>query len=292
MNKQLNDSFNFLKPPELISDEEMSALMVAIKNRYGLDFTNYEKTSLKRGINRLMTKHGMESSLDLWGRILKDYEFFNLAIDDLLVNLTELFRNPDVWIKLRDEILETFEKKGIKVWHAGCSTGEEVYTMAIVLEEKGMLNSTRLAASDLSTKALNKAKKGDYPLDIISQYLTPFLKFFPDRKLEDYFDFHDKHATIRSIYKRNVHFAKHNLVHDPVTEKYDIIFCRNVMIYFDDQLKQKVLKLFYDSLNPEGYLIIGYYDIMPDAGKQLFRVHDIKTRVYRKKIEEKPTLDI
>lgn len=274
---------NFLKPAELITDEEMSALMVAIKNRYGLDFTNYEKSSLKRGINRLMMKHGMESSLDLWARVLHDIDFFNLAIDDLLVNLTELFRNPDVWIKLRDEILVKYNRRPVKIWHAGCSTGEEVYTMAIVLEEKGMLNSSRLVASDLSNKALAKAKKGDYPLEVIKQYLTPFLKFFPDRKLEDYFDFHDRHATIKKAYQQMVKFERHNLVHDDVTGRYDIIFCRNVMIYFDDKLKKRVLNLIHKSLNPGGHLIIGYYDIMPDAGKELFQVYDIKTRVYTKK---------
>lgn len=266
-----------------ITDEEMSALMVAIKNRYGLDFTNYEKTSLKRGINRLIMKNNMESSLDLWSRILKDYDFFNQAIDDLLVNLTELFRNPDVWIKLRDEILDKFKNQSLKVWHAGCSTGEEVYTMAIVLSEKGLLSTSRISASDLSKKALAKAKEGSYSLEIIKQYLTPFLKFFPNRKIEDYFDFNQKFATIKSNYRKNIFFEKHNLVHDAVDGKYDIVFCRNVMIYFDDTLKKHVLNLLYKSLKPNGYLIIGYYDIMPEAGKQLFKVEDIRTRIYRKK---------
>lgn len=272
-----------LKPVELITDEEMSALMVAIKNRYGLDFTNYEKTSLKRGVTRLMMKHQMESSLDLWGKVLQDYEFFQKAIDDLLVNLTELFRNPDVWIKLRDEILEEFKGKSVRIWHAGCSTGEEVYTMAIVLEEKGLLTQANIAASDLSSKALDRAQKGEYSLDVIKQYLNPFLKFFPYRKLEDFFDFHDRHAAIKNRYKANVKFERHNLVHDRVDGKYDIIFCRNVMIYFDDSLKQRVLTMLHQSLKPNGYLIIGYYDIMPDSGKALFDIEDIKTRIYRKK---------
>jgi chemotaxis protein methyltransferase CheR len=280
---KLSEAFAHVqKPAELITDEEMTALMVAIKNRYGLDFTNYEKQSLRRGVNRLMMKHDMESSLDLWGRILKDQAFFNEAIDDLLVNLTELFRNPDVWIKLRDQILPNFNGKPVKVWHAGCSTGEEVYTMAIVLEEAGMWSGSRLAASDLSSKALARARKGEYPLEVIKQYLNPFLKFFPGKKMEDYFDFYEKHAAIKAPYKRNVSFERHNLVHDPVQNTYDIVFCRNVMIYFDEKLKMKVLQMIYDCLKPNGYLIIGYYDIMPEAGKKLFEVEDIKTKVYRK----------
>ncbi|MBV6646284.1 MAG: protein-glutamate O-methyltransferase CheR [Cyclobacteriaceae bacterium] len=273
--------FNIEKPVT-ISDEELLSLMVAIKNRYGLDFTNYEKTSLKRGIARLMMKNRMTSLFDLWARVLKDGEFFVRAVDDLLVNLTELFRNPDVWVKVRDQILSDFQSKGVRIWHAGCSTGEEVYTMAIVLEEKGMLGRTRTLATDLSNKALNQAKGGDYSLEILKQYLKPFLSYFPNRRMEDYFDFHDKHATIKSHYKSHVTFQKHNLVNEPMTDKYDIIFCRNVMIYFDEKLKIQVLNLLHDCLNAGGYLIIGYYDLMPDAGKNLFQQYDVRTRIYRK----------
>lgn len=267
----------------MITDEELVALMQAIKNRYGLDFTNYEQRSLKRGITRLMMKHKMTSLLELWGRVLKDRDFFMSAIDDLLVNLTELFRNPDVWIMVRDQILQDYDGKPMKIWHAGCSTGEEVYTMAIVLEEKRMLHSARALATDLSTTALNKAKAGDYSLLLLKEYLKPFLKFYPNRKMEDYFDFHHRHATIKPQYKTHVSYKRHNLVHDPMNEKFDIIFCRNVMIYFDEKLKTQVLNLFNNSLNEGGYLIIGYYDIMPDSGKALFDLYDVKTRIYRKK---------
>jgi chemotaxis protein methyltransferase CheR len=267
----------------MISNEEMAALMLAIKNRYGLDFTNYEKSSLKRGITRLMMKHEMDSSIELWSRILKDQAFFLEAIDDLLVNLTELFRNPDVWIKVRDTILPTITKSPIKIWHAGCSTGEEVYTMAIVLEEKGLLHKTKATATDLSGKALAKAMVGTYSLLLMKQYLKPFLSYFPNRKMEDFFDYRDFDATIKPKYQSHVTFRKHNLVHDKMDEKFDIIFCRNVMIYFDDTLKRRVLDLFYNCLNDDGYLVIGYYDIMPDYGKTMFDLHDVKTRVYKKK---------
>jgi len=271
------------KPMILITDEELSSLMVAIKNRYGLDFTNYERASLKRGIGRLMLKHHMDSSLDLWSRILRDQDFFHNAIDDLLVNLTELFRNPDVWIQIRDNILDKFQSKPLSIWHAGCSTGEEVYTMSIVLEEKGILEKTKIIGSDLSKRALVKARKGDYTLEILKQYLTPFLKYFPKRKLEDYFDYHEKHATIKPAYKQKVSYKSHNLVNDPPLGEFDIIFCRNVMIYFDIDLKKKVLELMFKSLKPEGYFIIGYYDIMPELGKKYFDLVDIKTRIYKKK---------
>jgi len=266
----------------MISDEELTALMQAINNRYGLDFTNYERTSLKRGIVRLMMKHNMETILELWSLVLKDNEFFLSAIDDLLVNLTELFRNPDVWVKLRDEIIPKTGNSTLKIWHAGCSTGEEVYTMNIVLETLDMLHKAKLLATDLSTTALNKAIKGHYSLATLNQYLVPFLKFFPTRKLEDYFEFHDKYANIKSKYQTNVIFKKHNLVMDTIDDKFDIIFCRNVMIYFDETLKHRVLDLLHGCLKEGGYLVIGYYDIMPEYGKTKFEIHDVRTRIYAK----------
>jgi chemotaxis protein methyltransferase CheR len=269
---------------EAISDEELEAFMQAMKNRYGLDFTNYEKKSLKRGIVRLMMKHKLTSMLELWTRVLRDKEFFMSGIDDLLVNLTELFRNPDAWVKVRDEILNKFaHKPEIKIWHAGCSTGEEVYTMGIVLEEKHMLNKAKLIATDLSSIALSKAIAGKYSLMILKQYLKPFLEIYPNKKMEDFFDFQERDAVIKDKYQHNVSFQKHNLVHDPMKEKYDIIFCRNVMIYFDENLKIHVLNLFNNCLNEGGYLIIGYYDIMPDEGKLIFDTYDVKTRIYQKK---------
>ena len=257
--------------------------MQAINNRYGLDFTNYERTSLKRGIVRLMMKHKMETIIELWSIVLRDDEFFKNAIDDLLVNLTELFRNPDVWIKLRDDILKENSGFQLKIWHAGCSTGEEVYTMTFLLESMQLLTKSRLTATDLSTSALSKAIKGEYSLLLLKQYLIPFLKFFPDKKMEDYFDFKDTYASIKSRYQTNINFKKHNLVADPMPDKYDIIFCRNVMIYFDDTLKERVLNLLHKSLKPGGFLIIGYYDIMPDFGKEYFDIYDVKTRIYKRK---------
>lgn len=267
----------------MITTEELTSLMLAMKNRYGLDFTNYEKSSLKRGITRLMMKHKMESMLELWAIALKDKDFFMTAIDDLLVNLTELFRNPDVWINIRDAVIPSLPDRPMNIWHAGCSTGEEVYTMAIVLEEKGLLQNNTTFATDLSSKALAKARKGDYALMVLQQYLKPFLAYFPYRKMEDFFDYHAKHATIKPQYKNHIKFLNHNLVHDPSPGKFDIIFCRNVMIYFDEKLKNKVLDLLYSSLKDNGYLIIGYYDIMPEYGKTLFSVFDLRTRIYQKK---------
>ena len=270
---------------ELITEEELKAFIVGVFNRYGLDFRNYEIKSLKRGITRLMMKHQMKSSLELWSRVLRERDFFMDSIDDLMVNLTELFRNPEAWIMIRDEILPQLgHRSQLDIWHAGCSTGEEVYTMAIVLDELGLLGKARATATDLSATALDKAKKGEYSVMTLKNYLKPFLKYYPNKEISDFFTYSNSHANILPRFKNHVTYQRHNLVQESMDKKYDIIFCRNVMIYFDETLKIKVLNLLNSCLREGGYFVIGYYDTMPDAGKEIFDVYDSKTRVYKKRI--------
>ena len=269
---------------EEISNEELKALTAAIKSRYDIDFTNYESKSLKRGFARLISKNGMDSLLDLWGKVIRDRDFFIGCIDDLTVNLTELFRNPDFWVKLHDEVVEDIKSKHRKInmWHAGCSTGEEVYSMAVVLGDKNLLHRTKTWATDLSSKALSKAMEGKYPTTLISKYEKGLINYLPHKKMDDMFKMENNHMTVKDKYKKHIDFRQHNLVQDQVEEKFHIVFCRNVMIYFDDKLKMKVLNLIYDSLEEDGYFIIGYYDMLPEAGKELFKLYDAKTRIYQK----------
>ncbi len=266
-----------------ISDEELSALTNAIKIRYGFDFTNYEKKSLKRGFSRLIAKYELENLLGLWSKVLKDRQFILGCIDDLTVNLTELFRNPEIWIKLRDNILPQYlSNPQLSVWHAGCSTGEEIYTMAFILDELGFLKKTKSLGTDLSLTALNKAREGIYPQIIFNRYLSSFRKFFKEKDTTRFFDLTDDFAEVKMDFKKHIVFERHNLVQDPMNKKFDIILCRNVMIYFDDVLKIKVLKLFHSCLKDDGYFIIGYYDMLPDSYKEFFTLADPVTRIYRK----------
>jgi len=269
---------------EEISDEELQSLTAAIKTRYGIDFTNYESKSFKRGIARLITKHELGSLIGLWAKIIKDREFFMSCIDNLLVNLTELFRNPEIWIKIKSNLLEQLKTKPtIKVWHAGCSTGEEIYTMAIVLSGSKLYSKTEITATDLSTQALAQAKEGVYPQMLLKKYLASFNIYHPLGKPDDYFKLENNEIRINDSLKKNVSFLRHNLVQDKMPKKFDIIFCRNVMIYFDEVLKMKVLNLFHSSLEHGGFLIIGYYDMLPDQHKELYTLYDATTRIYQKK---------
>lgn len=273
----------FNKAEEEISDEEFAALTNAIKLRYGIDFTNYERKSLKRGFMRIISKYELGSLVGLWSKVLKDKQFILGCIDDLTVNLTELFRNPEIWTKLKEDILPEFSAKHrIDMWHAGCSTGEEIYTMAFVLSDVGMLFKTRSYATDLSQLALDKAMKAAFPRILFRKYEESFQKYLPLVDINRYFEFEEESVKVKPAFKKHIEFERHNLVQDPVKKKFDIVFCRNVMIYFDETLKMKVLKLFYESLNPGGFFIIGYYDMLPEQHKQYFKLHDPTTRIYRK----------
>ena len=150
------------KTNQMVSAEEVKAVTSTLKIKYGIDFTNYEMSSLTRGLNRVLLKHRMTGTLELWSRLLKDREFLVTFIDDMTVNLTELFRNPDFWQEVHEILTSFFQYKTLKVWHAGCSSGEEVYTMAILLSELGLTLRSNLTGTDLSSRVLEVAAKGDY----------------------------------------------------------------------------------------------------------------------------------
>lgn len=278
----MNDSSEISNRIE-ISDEELVSLTQAIKTRFGIDFTCYEKKSLKRGFARLIARNDLGSLLGLWAKILRDKEFLVKYIDDLLVNLTELFRNPEIWLKIKDDLLIKLQAKPlINFWHAGCSTGEEIYTMAIVLKEQNLLHKSRTLATDLSTTAIETAVKATYSRFLYQKYINSYLKYFPLGKPERYFLTSENEFSIKDDLKRHIRFQIHNLVQDSLNGKFDVIFCRNVMIYFDEKLKMKVLRLMYQALEDDGFLIIGYYDMLPEESKELFTLYDATTRIYRK----------
>lgn len=268
-----------------ISDSELNSFILAVKTRFGLDFMAYEKKSLKRGLARMMTRNNFNSLLDFWSKVLRDRALVTEYVDELLVNLTEFFRNYELWQKIKEDVLQklAFQKK-LNIWHAGCSTGEEVYTMGIVLKERFMLHKTNLLATDLSTKALTQAQEGKYNKYVLKKCKNSYELYNPNGKVERYFKEVDNYFFITKQFKKNVTFQLHNLVQDSMNDKFDVIFCRNVMIYFDDQLKMKVLKMFYTKLVDNGFLVIGYYDMLPEEAKTFFKLYCPSTRIYMKNV--------
>jgi len=266
-----------------ISDYELESISRAIRAKFGLDFTNYEPNSLKRGYARLIIKFNLDSLLGLWKKIMNEKSLIPEWMDELTVGLTEMFRNPEAWQFIRNEVLTKYkDKDSIKIWHAGCSSGEEIHSMAILLHESGMLPKARALASDLSNKALETAKKGIYSSMLFERYKNSYQTFNPMGRFSQYFNFNDDMAVFKKELSKHVSFANHNLVNQEMNEKFDIIFCRNVMIYFDDTLKLKVLGKFYDALKDDGFFIIGYYDLVPKESENYFTSITSSYKVYTK----------
>ena len=271
--------------PNDVSDEELDSFIVAVKARYGIDFSNYELKSLKRGFVRLLSKNQMYSFLDLWKVLLRDRTFIYSCIDELTVNMTEFYRNPDAWKVIYRQLKKHFLlKKTIAIWHAGCSSGEEVYSMAFMLNVLKLSYRSQLYATDLNLSVLEKAKGGRYPSISKRKCLKNFSNVFPDLSLDQMLIPEDESSLeVMPKLRKNINFKKHNLVHEDYPIEQDIIFCRNVMIYFDERLKETTIKKMHASLKDNGLFVIGYFDAIPSSLKHLFVPVDSSARVYKKR---------
>lgn len=269
-----------------ITDEELDSINYAISSRYGLDFGEYEKSSLKRRVVRVIHRYNLENVLGLWQKLLYDKDFINHFKDEVSVGLTEMFRNPEMWVHLKRNVLPKLADNSIiNIWHAGCSTGEEVCTMAIVLNETGLLHKSRVLATDLSDRFVQQAAKATYNTDDFVKYEENYHAYHPAGNIRSYFyEQKNEYFSFYPSYLKNVSYKTHNLVNESnvFDIKFDIIFCRNVMIYFNDSLKIKVLKSFHQQLNHNGILIIGYFDAMPEGFKEYFDYEESSVKLFKR----------
>lgn len=237
---------------------EVKDLLESIRFIYGYDFTEYAESSVKRRITHFMSANKFDSIGVLGKALLKEDAFFEKFIQDITVNVTEMFRDPGFFASLRKNIvgrLATYPF--IKIWIAGCSTGEEIYSLAILLQEEGLLERSVIYATDINQKALQSAKEGIYSIRNMSRYAENYKKSGGKKDLPEYYtEKYDAVILDRSL-KQNIVFAVHNLVLDKSFNEFQLILCRNVLIYFNQSLQNKVLNLFYESLCPFGYLGLG-----------------------------------
>lgn len=258
----------------VITDEELDVLNQAILTRYGLDFYNYEKISFKRRISRVMYKFELDSVYDLWKKILYESDFITQFVNELTVGLTELFRNPFLWKYIRDEIVPEFDhQRPLRIWHAGCSSGEEVYSMSIVLAESERLHFSQSLATDINSRAVTEAREGFFSHEIIPKYTQNYQSFTSSgRQLDHYYHEVEGGIIFKEFLKNTISFQVGNLSQSHHDQEFDLIFCRNVLIYFDEVLKQRVLERFHNCLSERGYLILGYYDVLTPSQNQFFEM--------------------
>lgn len=281
-----------MEPQPAISDEqvqvediEIRLLLEAIYQLYGYDFRSYSPASMRRRIMHRLTMSGFSTVLEMTDRVLRDRQFFVTLLNDLTVNVTEMFRDPEFYKAFREEVvpvLKTFPF--IKIWHAGCSTGEEIYSMAILLEEEGLYERAMLYATDIDKNVLAAAKKGIYPIHAFKQYTDNYRRAGGRQSLSDYATARYDSVIMEQRLKRNIVFADHDLATDQVFGEMHVILCRNVLIYFDRPLQQRVFKLFGESLDMGGFLCLGTKESLRFSGnEESFDVVNRPLRIFRKR---------
>lgn len=267
-------------------DIELQLLIEAIYLRYGYDFRKYSRAHIKRRMMHRLAISGFKSLSEMQHEIIYNNEFFYDMLPDFSINVTEMFRDPSFYCGIREEvvpILKTYPF--IKIWHAGCSSGEEVYSMAILLKEEGLYDNAQIYATDFNEQILSKAKDGIYPVANIREYTSNYQKAGGNSSFSDYYISKYDSVIMDSSLRKNVVFADHNLVTDGVFGEMNLIVCRNVLIYFNRELQDRAIKLFLDSLCPGGLLALGLKEsVRLSKFSDYFEDVAEKERIYKKRL--------
>jgi len=267
-----------------IDTKEYKELLEAVRFIYGYDFTEYAELSVKRRITHFMEGRGIETVDKLGKILLKDENVFEEFVQHLSVTVTEMFRDPSFYKSVREIIhkrLATYPV--IKVWLAGCATGQEVYSIAIVLKEEGLLERSIIYATDINQQSLQTAKQGIYALDGMKAYTQNYLLAGGDGEFSRYYMARHNSALFDRSLTQNMVFSPHNLASDKSFNEFQLIICRNVIMYFNQRLQDKVIGLLYESLCPFGFLGLGDKEsLLLSDKRELFEETDRKEKIYRK----------
>ena len=260
-------------------------LLEAIYHRHGYDFRDYAPASLKRRVWKRVEGEALKTVSGLQERVIHDDECMERLLFDLSVHVTNFFRNPLFYVAFREKavpLLRTFPF--IRIWHAGCATGEEVYSLAILLKEAGLLDRCKIYATDMNEAVLKKAKSGIFPLKNMRKYTRNYLKAGGEKEFSDYYTARYENAIFHPELKKNMLFAQHNLATDTSFNEFNVILCRNVMIYFNRELQNRVHRLFYKSLCLNGILVVGEKEsIHFSPHEQDYVGMDERAKMFRKK---------
>ena len=267
-----------------LEEIEVALLLEAVYRRYGFDFREYAPASLKRRLWRRMNAEGLTTLSQLQDRLLHDEDCMGRLLLDLSINVTAMFRDPTFYLAFREKIVPALHTYPFtRIWCAGCSTGEEVYSLAVLLHEEGLYERTRIYATDINQQVLDQARAGVFPLEKMKQYTQNYIRAGGTREFSEYYVAAYDGAQFRRDLVENVVFAQHNLVSDRSFNTFNVILCRNVMIYFDKTLQDRVHSLFYESLDRFGVLALGHKESIafsPHADE--YEVIDAAERMYRR----------
>jgi chemotaxis protein methyltransferase CheR len=269
--------------PDIVKDDEVELMIKELAERYGYDFTNYTRASLRRRVIRLLALDRIPSFAEFLYRVKNDADYLSHVVEGLTVNVTEMFRDPLVFKLIRQEVLPVLATHPfIRVWHAGCATGEEVYSMAIMLQEANLLDKSLLYATDINLTVIENIQRGIFPLNRMQQYSENYIASGGKKDFSSFYTAQYGWAKFNQKLKSKMIAAMHNLVSDRSFNEFQLIFCRNVLIYFDKDLQDKVLKLFDDSLERLGFLVLGSKENLrfSSVSKKFIQVE--KEKIWRK----------
>ena len=268
----------------MIANEEYRQFLESVRFVYGYDFTEYAEASVIRRIRAFMESNKVGSLQELGIMVLKDESAFEHFIQEITVNVTEMFRDPLFYKSLRKNVVNRLATYPfIKVWIAGCSTGEEVYSLAILFREEGLLDRTVIYATDINQDALQKAKEGISSINSMKNYTENYLKAGGKNSFSDYYKAKYNSVLWDKSLRQNIVFSVHNLAMDKSFNEFQLVLCRNVLIYFNQALQSKVITLFYESLCPFGFLALGNKESLLFAEKkQCFEEIDKKEKIFIK----------
>lgn len=270
------------KEEDYISYDQLTELIDFIKNIHGFDFSDYSSASLKRRVTRIMQLQKL-SLFDLRTLLTNDHDYFESFLIEITVNVTEMFRDPAFYRSVKENIIPYLRSyQRIKVWNAGCSTGEELYSYAIMFAEEDLYDRSFFYGTDINNDVLNFAKNGIYDLQKMKQYSENYQKTGTMHTLSDFYTARYEAASINHSLKKNLLFSAHNLASDGVFNEFQVISCRNVMIYFNPDLQKKVIDLFYNSLANFGFLCLGAKETLRSTEASRFKTIDKKNNIYQK----------
>jgi chemotaxis protein methyltransferase CheR len=263
---------------------EIELLLEGVYRHFGFDFRAYAYASIRRRLWKRIEAEGLSSISELQARVLHTPEAMERLLLDLSVSVTSMFRDPKFYQVFREEVVPLLRTYPfIRIWHAGCSTGEEVYSTAILLEEEGLLERTRLYATDINDAVLQQARAGIFPLNRMQEYTDNYIRAGGKRSFSEYYTAKYDGALFSPSLTKNVVFSQHNLVTDRSFSEFNVIFCRNVLIYFDRTLQHRVHQLFYDSLVMFGVLALGSKESLRFSQYEAcYEKLDAREKLYRK----------
>jgi chemotaxis protein methyltransferase CheR len=268
----------------IIEPKVYKEFLESIRFIYGYDFTDYAESSVKRRIVHFMEGRRIDSIDKLAKLLLKDENTFEEFVQELSITVTEMFRDPSFYKSLREKVLKRLATYPvIKIWIAGCATGEEVYSLAILLKEEGLLQRSIIYATDINQKSLQMAKQGVYPVEHMKVYTKNYLESGGRESFSIYYIAKHNAVLFDPALKENVVFSPHNLAADKSFNEFQLIICRNVLMYFNQHLQDTVVNLFHESLCMFGFLGLGDKESLLFSGrKDCFEETDSKEKIYRK----------